>query len=438
MAYRLGGDVEHGFRQASLLQAAGCSDAFVRVCLGILNGSGASHDVSFRAGRELWRAGRSVVEDPLFECGVDETSFDIPCARFSVQFVAAGLWISVALDLGDALLDKSVSDCAYILLDGVMLRKQRVHWVGSHAEFQFVVKRRTLEHFPARGRLRLALGDTASSAITVASTVIIVPHGDSSIADKIASLGPLEKKGELRPSAEALRQKQQAYLDIYTRANAAFEAEYGHRLFLLYGTLLGQCREGDFIPGDDDFDVGYVSEQTEPVAVRHEAMAIMRFFVEKGFKVLVNRFGKPFRLTDPNAGPGVHLDVRPVWSPGDGHVWLHKSAHLKMSLDAFRNLKESCLRSVRVDCPLGAEQFLCAYYGPNWRVPDPTFTNSGKTLSTEVRAGLAACCLTWKDQLQLMQWTKSMGVKKELDGEFVAIALESLYPLAIYMRRAGE
>ena len=209
-------------------------------------------------------------------------------------------------------------------------------------------------------------------------------------------------------------------------------------MFLLYGTLLGLVRSGDFIPGDDDFDVGYVSEATSPEAVKQEAMDIIRFFVGQGFKVLVNRFGKPFRLTLPGAAAGVHLDVRPVWSPGDGHVWLHKSAHLQMDLEEFRSVLPDTLRGTEVWKPAGTERFLAAYYGASWRTPDPAFSNSGKVTPKAVLDGLAACCLNRQDQLALRDEAAALSAGHGGKGEFVPISLEPLYPLEVYKQRVGE
>lgn len=437
--FRVTGNADLAFRQASLLRENGNFKAAIRVYEAILNSTGASNDERFRAGYALWEYGESPVEDPLFSCSITNLSTDSNRIKFDVKFVHAGLWISVKLMPVNIPGSIEKPDLAWIRLDGAVLRRQRLLWAEGGAEFQFVVKRRTLDRFPIESCLWLE-GETESGAMRQAwgKAKVMVPHGDGTLPEKIALLGPLDKKGGLSVAPDALLQRQDAFLNIYMRANAAFMEEFGRPLFLLYGTLLGQCRNGDFIPGDDDFDVGYVSNEASPTAVKHEVIEIMRFFVRAGFKVLVNRFGKPFRLTDMGAGAGIHLDVRPVWAAADRHVWMHKMAHLDMSLDGFRAVTQGRLRDVPVWCPHDANRFLELYYGPSWRVPDPGFSNSGKVVPEAVRKGLEACCLTAAEQRRLLGEVQRMRAREGATGDFVPIGLEPLYPLHIYQERVAE
>src|SRR3546814_2395486 len=55
--------------------------------------------------------------------------------------------------------------------------------------------------------------------------------------------------------------------------------------FLAYGTLLGAVREGTFIGHDNDLDLGYVSDLSQPVDVVHESLRLQRALVRSGIRV---------------------------------------------------------------------------------------------------------------------------------------------------------
>lgn len=437
--HRLTRSPEYGFRQAAILQRGGEPDAAARIYEQLMLWNHTDQQVCFKAGRLLWEMGRDRVVDPLFSCRVDSISSGPQCAEFRIDFVYAGLWMFLQLRADQS---TSAPSAAAIRLDGVLVRRHRLTWLDGRASFQFIFKRATLAHLPKQGRLTIELEQEGAPGrdVSLASAVVRIPHGDGSLFQRIESCGLLEKKGELRPDPDALRRRQDAYLGIYERASQVFEDEFGRKLFLLYGTLLGQHRGADFIPGDDDFDVGYVSLAATPREVKRETMHLMRVLVSLGFKVVVNRFGRPFRLTEPNARAGVHLDVRPVWTPGDSHVWMHKHAHLEMDLDEFRSVIPGGLRGVPVWKPSGTERFLELYYGQNWRLPDPGFSNSGKLENGRVRKGLDACCLTTDEQKQLASEVLSLQNEPgsvASSGEFVPIALEPPYPLHVHQSRVS-
>src|SRR5690606_12105054 len=61
-------------------------------------------------------------------------------------------------------------------------------------------------------------------------------------------------------------------IGLYQRVCEVVNERHGFRPFVIYGTLLGQVREGGFIAHDDDFDVAFVA----PGSTGREAAATMR------------------------------------------------------------------------------------------------------------------------------------------------------------------
>ena len=376
----------------------------------------------------------TAIDDPLFACRVASAGRAAAPARgapvsgrFSAEFGYFGLKITAALRAAPGADPASLPRHLDILLDDHLLRSERLSFRGGRAVLMFTVKRRTLALFPVTARLRLRGGEGTAIPFGASGdqALLHIPHGLGTLAPLLAKGETLDKKGNLRITAEGLRQRQEAYLALYARANLAFQAEFGRPLFLVCGTLLGQHREGDFIPGDDDFDVGYAAEGTTTEAVKAESVAMIERLVARGFTVSMNRAGKAMRISDAASGPDLHLDVTPVFTLNDGQVWLHKLARLPLDLDGFRQVHPARLRDTEVLVPSGTEAFLQAYYGPGWRVPDPAFTYSGASVPAEVRDGLAAICLTPAEQAALMQRLDAAA----LPGAFVPIRFQRLYPL---------
>src|SRR5690606_35133412 len=170
---------------------------------------------------------------------------------------------------------------------------------------------------------------------------------------------------------------------------------------LMYGTLLGFYRDGDFIPGDDDFDCGYISDRTDPVSVKEETKDIIVELIRAGFTVSFNRRGRLFRVQTERTGQaGLHLDVRPLWFQ-DGRVWLHNHCSFPATRDDFLPPEEGSFRGVRVLIPHRTEVFLRGHYGPGWKVPDPGFTYYLSDIDPAILDNLAKALITVREYREL-------------------------------------
>lgn len=429
--YRLTGSPSDGFRQAAQLQNAGHPRKAARLFRKLFALHPADQETAFKAARHLWRLGVPVAQDPLFGCRVSDVWKDPGVLAFEVDFAYSGLWIFLKLAQQPGPGKRRDPDVARILLDNIMLRPIRLEWHDGVASFQFIVRREVVSLFPPHSRLSITVQDAEDPLRgSLASALVEVPHGDASLAEQVGERGMLEKKGGLPPAAEELGSRHAAYLHLYRRAQRTFEEALGCKLFILYGTLLGLERDGDFITGDDDFDVGYVSEAGTPLELKREAATYMRDLARFGFKVSLNRAGRPFRLSDADAPEGVHLDVRPVWSPGDGHVWLHKHARLPVPLEGFRRVESAVWRGVKVWKPSASVSFLEHYYGETWRVPDPGFSNAAQRDIKQVADVFQQCCFTASEQLEL--WKEIVGsdhVAHDGAAKFAPTTLLPAYPL---------
>ncbi len=399
-------------------------------------------DFGFVHARALMRRGRgrraarlygALPEDPLFAARLE------PCAArpgvsmgapapgsFQAQIGYLGLRLSGEVRHAGP---GAAPEHLLLELDGVPLRRETLRFREGIARFRWRIARPVLAQFPARAVLSARVGDAVLPAPGGGrGWQLALPHGAGGVSAQIARRGLLEKKGHLRLAPGEIAARQDAYLALYAELRAVFAREFDLPLVILYGTLLGQVRGGDFIPGDDDFDVGYPSRASAPAAVRAEAVRIMCRLADLGYVIVLNEFGRPFRVRAPGGDAWCHLDNRPVFAAEEGHVWLHKHARLPLPLSDFEQPETARLRDTEVLRPARPAAFLAAYYGPDWRVPDPGYSNTGRALPRAAARGLAQLCLGADEQRALAA---------RYPGRIVPVRWQPLYPLQDYAARVG-
>lgn len=378
------------------------------------------------------RLGRPRVTDPLFACRTEPgepVPEDAPApGLFQAQWGYAGLTISGLVTAADV-------THVEILLNGVLLRSLRLDGENYLPEFELLIRRATMAYFPPEATLEVRIpdGPRLRSAGGSDRLRLVVPHGDGSILDNLKAGGKLDKKGVISPSPEETWARQQRYLEIYAKVRDFFEQELGRPLFLMYGTLLGYYRQGDFIPGDDDFDCGYVSNETDPIAVKEETKQLIIKLLRAGFTISFNRRGRLFRIQlEREANDGFHLDVRPLWFQ-DGRVWLHNHCSFEATREDFLPVVEGELRGVRVLVPRDTEKFLRNHYGPNWRVPDPGFQYYLSEIDPAILENLSRALITVREYKELAERVRREVGEAPPAGRLVSVGSQDLYPLSQFI-----
>lgn len=395
------------------------------------------HAAQFARERLHASLGDARVEDPLFACLLEPQSKPArsPAATrgsFTAEFTHDGVRL-----FGFTRRDVHR---VRVELDDQVIRTIRTGGAAARPEFTFTIGRATLARFPTMSRLRVRAADGGALRTSTAGAgfVVHVPHGDGSLLTRLGPERTLDKKGALPPNERAVAQRRTAYLRLYARARRAFSDELAQPLFLMYGTLLGCWRDGDLIPGDDDFDVGYVSRTSDPHAVKQETFEVIERLVAAGFVVSFNRRGRLFRLSHASeAAAGVHLDVRPLWFQ-EGRVYAHNHFSMPSTPEDWLPAETSRLGEHTVLVPRRTELFLEGHYGPGWRVPDPAFTYYLDAIPRAVLTTLAQALITPAEYRALREWIGSCPGQDAHTGRFDSDGWDDLYPLDRSRRSRSE
>jgi tetratricopeptide (TPR) repeat protein len=253
-----------------------------------------------------------------------------------------------------------------IYVDDLLIKRVRVETSEWRPALRFDITHGLLNDFPERSSLSVRAGGQPLVTVDGADALEMrVPGGTGKLGAKLAKGLPITKKGSWPKSGSRLAKRQGAYLRVYQRAKELLDQQ-GRPLFLSYGTLLGCHREGRFITGDDDFDVGYVSRAANPAQYRAECWRVAAELLREGLDVKLAING---RMLQAGLG-GVWIDVSPMWFYRD-RIWSF-DAH-DLTPETFEPARAGTFLGTDVYLPRDPEAFLADAYGADWRTPQPQF-----------------------------------------------------------------
>ncbi|WP_052664288.1 glycosyltransferase [Nitriliruptor alkaliphilus] len=179
------------------------------------------------------------------------------------------------------------------------------------------------------------------------------------------------KFGRLRPGYTPARKRRT--LDLVDEVAAVVHEAHGYACTPFYGNLLGAVREQDFIAHDvGGFDLGYVSGERDPAAVRDEFAGLCRRLLDHGYHLELEPFGAMIRK---QPGDRIFVDLN--------FAWLTDAEELRLSYgwryepvvggDAIAVTRDTFLAGRLVPIPTDAEAVLHQVYGHGWATPDQGF-----------------------------------------------------------------
>lgn len=170
---------------------------------------------------------------------------------------------------------------------------------------------------------------------------------------------------------KGLHQKGYLYLE---KIDAALK-KYGVDYFLTYGTLLGIIREGEFIPYDDDIDLGVIKNEKFSWEKLEKAMS--EIGMEKKIQFRLNgelteqtyregNLSVDFFLYEEKEGKSVSY----VYYQEEGREYEKDDFSVSQNITSLIDQTKMIEKKGRTfSVPEHPELFLKEIYGPDWRVP---------------------------------------------------------------------
>ncbi|MBS3182051.1 hypothetical protein [Leucobacter manosquensis] len=186
--------------------------------------------------------------------------------------------------------------------------------------------------------------------------------------------------------------------------------EMGLRPFVVGGTLLGGVREGALLPHDDDADVAYLSQLTNPADVAREGFAVGHRLQQLGYEV-VRHSATHMQIYFRGASGSVdhYVDVFTAFFTDDGNI--NQPFHVRGPLREDQMLPFTTVQIAGrpFPAPADSEAWLVINYDENWRTPIPGY-HLGTPRSTARR---------------FQSWFGSYHFKRDFWNEFYKDALDS-------------
>ncbi len=185
------------------------------------------------------------------------------------------------------------------------------------------------------------------------------------IVELVAEGRLINKFGRIQPPRHESGAWAERALGNYGRIDALFEREFGKRLFVFYGAMLGFAREGGILAHDLDLDLAYFSEATDPVEVRREFKDIARKLIALG----TGAKPETYKITFPGSG----LSVTPTWI-ADGvfaSTFGYVGDGFLVTRDDILPLSEAAHLGYRLLLPRNPKAVAAYVYGKGWKYPDP-------------------------------------------------------------------
>ena len=182
-----------------------------------------------------------------------------------------------------------------------------------------------------------------------------------------------DRSGRLHLSKKLDIDWQANVISLYNSVRKIIKTAFGYDLFLFYGSLLGQVREGGFIGHDNDFDTAYVSNYTNGPEAAAELCDIGCKLIDAGF--YIDRKFNALHIHDPHDHTN-RIDVFHTYFNIDGELALPfgRAGNDELTRDEWKGVTTGRIAHHDVLVPVDAERVVAHLYGNSWRTPQVGFS----------------------------------------------------------------
>lgn len=225
------------------------------------------------------------------------------------------------------------------------------------------------------GDSTITLRDSSSGAV-LASTAHAFGGSDTrvSVADERGNKLAINKWGRLGKTLDGVDDTFRDRITARTQQLIQELTGFGLRPFVVGGTLLGGIREGDLLAHDDDADLAYLSQHTNPAEVAIEGFQVGHKLSSLGHHV-VRHSATHMQLYffAPDGAVDHYVDVFAAFFTEDGNI--NQPFHVRGEFSKEQMLPFSTvqIRGVDFPAPREPEDWLVINYDDNWRMPIPGY-----------------------------------------------------------------
>lgn len=228
----------------------------------------------------------------------------------------------------------------------------------------------------------------------------------STLFTKLEQKWVFNQKGSLQLSKTVDLKWQKRTFSLYNMVREHLKTVFSVDLVVIYGTLLGAVRSGQFIGHDHDFDCGFISKFSVPQEVRQEAILIAENLVSSGFQITV----KPscIYVRHPSI-PRAQIDIGRIFLGPDGKLQtaFGFAGTTEYTAEHFKGVETISLAGSTVYTVSNPEVLLSCIYGNEWRIP-----NSGFNWDRERRRITRAARLTKAEILSIAEFVEKQASAK--------------------------
>lgn len=161
-----------------------------------------------------------------------------------------------------------------------------------------------------------------------------------------------------------LQTNSEAYLDLAQSVIAVLRSN-GIESFLCYGTLLGAVREQGFIPHDDDMDLVYLGNASDPSDLS-ERERVLNCLVDAGFQISPQWPMLNVHVSR-RTSPSISVDLFPSWRDGETlHMYMERMVVRPLPAKLISPLGEVEFYGQTFPAPAEVDSFLSQRYGQTW------------------------------------------------------------------------
>lgn len=344
--------------------------------------------------------------------------------------IAFGRWVQQEQVAGRAQMDDVRVD-----LDGIHFAVPFTGsadvYFGDKRGWSFSAEEQTEIRWPRKLRtfldgwsdVRVADGEDALFAGRVVFTeadrevVLVDRNGIAIIVDK---WGLIQRPFEHRDAGVvgAIADEAQRILEVMRR-------DCGIEGWISFGTLLGAARDGGAIGHDSDIDLCYVSEQPTPAEMTVELWRITRALRAAGMRVL-EKTGSfvTVEVTTPD-GATTGIDIYTSFFEG-GLLYETATVRAPVPREAVLPRGEIEFEGRTMPAPADPARLLEVSYGPNWRVPDPSFRHEpGPEIHERFEGWFGSL---WRQRRDWRSYNTNQAEQGATASEFAAWVADRLEP----------